>query len=91
MPINSPRFLLGYSSLITTQLSARIYDEMLSHQFKEVMSRLETIAFDDLPDGTVRDLGIIPHMFSISLDHKRKKLYIPIGASAVNGSFAAHQ
>ena len=37
----------------------------------------------------IKDMGIIPHMFSLSLDSKRNKLYIPIGATAVNGSFGS--
>jgi YVTN family beta-propeller protein len=37
----------------------------------------------------IRDLGIIPHMFSMAFNPSDNKLYIPIGATAVNGSFGA--
>lgn len=37
----------------------------------------------------VRNLGIIPHMFSMELNPVNNKLYIPIGATAVNGSFGS--
>ncbi len=37
----------------------------------------------------IKDVGIIPHMFSIAFLQKSKKLFIPLGASAVNGSFGA--
>ncbi len=35
------------------------------------------------------NLGIIPHMFSMSYDQERGLLYFPKGASAVNGTFGA--
>ena len=37
----------------------------------------------------VRDVGILPHMFSIALDPENNRLYIPLGATAVNGSFGS--
>ncbi len=37
----------------------------------------------------IRNLGIIPHMFSMSFNPANQNLYIPIGATAVNGSFGA--
>jgi len=37
----------------------------------------------------VRDLGIIPHMFSMEFNPANNTLYIPIGATAVNGSFGS--
>ncbi len=49
MPIHSLRKLLGHQYLNTTQIYARIYDEMLYEQFKTAMSRLEAIAVDDWP------------------------------------------
>jgi DNA-binding beta-propeller fold protein YncE len=35
----------------------------------------------------IKETGIIPHMFSMAFNSKNGKLYIPIGATAVNGSF----
>ena len=35
------------------------------------------------------DLGVAPHMFSLSWNPANRKLYIPLGATAVNGSFGA--
>ena len=35
------------------------------------------------------NLGIIPHMFTMSYDQERGLLYFPKGASAVNGTFGA--
>ena len=37
----------------------------------------------------VKGVGIIPHMFSIAYDQENRKLFIPLGASAVNGSFGS--
>lgn len=37
----------------------------------------------------VRNLGILPHMFSMAIHKKNKKLYIPLGATAVNGSYGS--
>jgi len=37
----------------------------------------------------IQNLGIIPHMFSMSFNPENGLLYIPIGATAVNGSFGA--
>jgi DNA-binding beta-propeller fold protein YncE len=37
----------------------------------------------------IRDAGIIPHMFNMAFNPHTGKLIIPIGASAVNGSFGA--
>jgi len=37
----------------------------------------------------IRNLGILPHMFSLAWNPKSRKLYIPIGATAVNGSFGS--
>lgn len=37
----------------------------------------------------VKNLGILPHMFSIAFNRFNNKLYIPIGATAVNGSFGS--
>jgi DNA-binding beta-propeller fold protein YncE len=37
----------------------------------------------------IRNLGIIPHMFNMAFDANHNKLYIPVGATAVNGSFGA--
>ncbi|MCP5049071.1 MAG: hypothetical protein GY940_18015, partial [bacterium] len=37
----------------------------------------------------IRDTGIIPHMFSMAFNPATGKLFIPTGASAVNGSFGA--
>ncbi|MFQ6084119.1 MAG: YncE family protein [Candidatus Aminicenantia bacterium] len=37
----------------------------------------------------IRNLGIIPHMFNLALNTSNNKLYIPLGATAVNGSFGA--
>lgn len=37
----------------------------------------------------IRGTGIIPHMFSMAFNPAQKKLYIPLGASAVNGSFGS--
>ncbi len=37
----------------------------------------------------LKGVGIIPHMFSITLDSENRKLFIPLGASAVNGSFGS--
>ena len=34
----------------------------------------------------IPDAGIIPHMFSIALNPTNRKLYVPLGATAVNGS-----
>jgi len=36
-----------------------------------------------------KDLGIIPHMFGLAWNPVSRRLYIPIGATAVNGSFGA--
>ncbi|MFH1177414.1 MAG: hypothetical protein V1750_08400 [Acidobacteriota bacterium] len=36
-----------------------------------------------------KDLGVIPHMFSMAFNPATRRLYIPLGASAVNGSFGA--
>ncbi len=36
-----------------------------------------------------RDVGILPHMFNMAFNPGDNKLYIPLGASAVNGSFGA--
>jgi len=35
----------------------------------------------------IKETGIIPHMFNMAFNSKNGKLYIPIGATAVNGSF----
>ncbi len=37
----------------------------------------------------IPNLGILPHMFSMAFNQANNKLYIPIGATAVNGSFGA--
>jgi DNA-binding beta-propeller fold protein YncE len=37
----------------------------------------------------IRDVGIIPHMFNMTFHHPTGQLIIPIGATAVNGSFGA--
>jgi YVTN family beta-propeller protein len=37
----------------------------------------------------VRDAGVLPHMFSMDLDTANRKLYVPLGATAVNGSHGA--
>lgn len=37
----------------------------------------------------IEDLGIIPHMFTMAFDPNTNLLYVPIGASAVNGTFGA--
>lgn len=37
----------------------------------------------------IPDLGIIPHMFSMDFNRADDTLYIPIGATAVNGSFGS--
>ena len=37
----------------------------------------------------IRDLGILPHMFTMTFDPAADRLIIPIGATAVNGSFGA--
>jgi len=37
----------------------------------------------------VRNIGIIPHMFNIAYSPVSNKLYIPLGASAVNGTFGS--
>ena len=37
----------------------------------------------------IRNVGILPHMFSIAFDPENNSLYIPLGATAVNGSFGS--
>ncbi|MEN8222720.1 MAG: hypothetical protein ABFR36_05630 [Acidobacteriota bacterium] len=37
----------------------------------------------------IKDIGILPHMFSIAFNSKNRELYIPLGATAVNGSFGS--
>ncbi len=37
----------------------------------------------------ILNTGIIPHMFNMTFNSHTGKLYIPVGASAVNGSFGA--
>jgi DNA-binding beta-propeller fold protein YncE len=37
----------------------------------------------------IREVGIIPHMFNMTYNPHTKKLIIPLGATAVNGSFGA--
>ncbi|MCK5220508.1 MAG: hypothetical protein KAR14_02930, partial [Candidatus Aminicenantes bacterium] len=37
----------------------------------------------------IRNVGILPHMFSIAFDQENNSLYIPLGATAVNGSFGS--
>jgi len=37
----------------------------------------------------IKNVGILPHMFSLALNPKNNKLYIPLGATAVNGSFGS--
>jgi len=37
----------------------------------------------------IPDLGIIPHTFNMSYNPRSNKLYIPIGATAVNGAFGS--
>ncbi len=37
----------------------------------------------------IRNIGILPHMFSIAFDPESNSLYIPLGATAVNGSFGS--
>jgi len=37
----------------------------------------------------IRHVGIIPHMFNMTFNPNTEKLIIPIGATAVNGSFGA--
>lgn len=37
----------------------------------------------------IENLGIIPHMFTIAFNPVTNLLYVPIGASAVNGTFGA--
>ena len=37
----------------------------------------------------IRHLGILPHMFNMAFDPAHNKLIVPIGATAVNGSFGA--
>ena len=37
----------------------------------------------------IRNVGIIPHMFNMTYNPNWKKLIIPLGATAVNGSFGA--
>lgn len=38
---------------------------------------------------SIRNLGIIPHMFAMTFNPSNNKLYFPIGASAVNGNFGS--
>jgi DNA-binding beta-propeller fold protein YncE len=40
-------------------------------------------------DRRYKDLGVIPHMFGLAWDPVSRRLYVPIGAAAVNGSFGA--
>jgi hypothetical protein len=49
IPIHSLRKLLGHQNPNTTQLYARIFEETLYKQFKEVMSCLEPVAVDEWP------------------------------------------
>lgn len=37
----------------------------------------------------IKGAGVIPHMFSIAFNPAQRKLYVPLGASAVNGSFGS--
>ncbi|MEN8153954.1 MAG: hypothetical protein ABFR75_08005 [Acidobacteriota bacterium] len=37
----------------------------------------------------IKNLGILPHMFSMAFNRFNNKLYIPVGATAVNGSFGS--
>ena len=37
----------------------------------------------------IADLGIIPHMFNMSYNPRSERLYLPIGATAVNGTFGS--
>jgi DNA-binding beta-propeller fold protein YncE len=37
----------------------------------------------------VRDAGVLPHTFSMDLDPANGRLYVPLGATAVNGSHGA--
>lgn len=37
----------------------------------------------------IKNVGILPHMFSIAFDPENNSLYIPLGATAVNGSFGS--
>ncbi|MBN1408967.1 MAG: hypothetical protein JW956_14305 [Calditrichaceae bacterium] len=37
----------------------------------------------------IANLGIIPHMFNMSYNPRSERLYLPIGATAVNGTFGS--
>jgi DNA-binding beta-propeller fold protein YncE len=37
----------------------------------------------------IQDLGIVPHMFAMTMDPTRDVIYFPRGATAVNGAFGA--
>jgi site-specific recombinase XerD len=53
MPIHSLKKLLGHQHLATTQIYARLYDDVLYHQFKEAMSQIEGIAIETWPGVTM--------------------------------------
>jgi DNA-binding beta-propeller fold protein YncE len=40
-------------------------------------------------DRRIEHLGIVPHMFSMAWNAANRRLYIPLGATAVNGSWGA--
>ena len=46
MPIHSLKKLLGHQHIDTTQIYARLYDDVLYHQFKEAMAQIEGIAVE---------------------------------------------
>jgi site-specific recombinase XerD len=54
MPIHSLRKLLGHQHLNTTQIYARLYDQTLYRQFREVTARLEGLAVDEWPQTSTR-------------------------------------
>ena len=55
MPIHSLRKLLGHQRLNTPQIYACIYDETLYEQFKDAMSRLESVAENEWPHVKARE------------------------------------
>jgi site-specific recombinase XerD len=65
LPIHSLKKLLGHQNLDTTQIYARLYDNVLYHQFKEAMSQIEGVAVELWPGVTTDNAQRVATVMSV--------------------------